>query len=212
MRADGINPRTGMVVAGCSVFLVFGFMFTVSGIKGEKLGKVPLLAIGPAICLPGVAAIVLANKTQGCTKWPYRCRWPRRGREPPEGKEAQEPWDRGEGPDRPARGGDDSVSTVTTVGESCRLIRSVEQDEVLRYLRACYPASAFAAARDISDYCALDRLCAPRESMAYGAGHGSVVYMPRDSIVVYSRRDSAPYTSYCCINPRDFTWGRETVV
>lgn len=70
MRPDDINPRTGLVVALVSVFLVFGFMFTVSGMKGETLGNIPLLAIGPAICLPGIAAIALARKTEGCTKWP----------------------------------------------------------------------------------------------------------------------------------------------
>ncbi|XP_066468705.1 transmembrane protein 215 [Tiliqua scincoides] len=74
MRPDDINPRTGFVVALVSVFLVFGFMFTVSGIKGETLGDIPLLAIGPAICLPGIAAIALTRKTDGCTKWPEnRC-------------------------------------------------------------------------------------------------------------------------------------------
>lgn len=74
MRPDDINPRTGLVVALVSVFLVFGFMFTVSGIKGETLGNIPLLAIGPAICLPGIAAIALTRKTDGCTKWPEtRC-------------------------------------------------------------------------------------------------------------------------------------------
>ncbi|XP_020646787.3 transmembrane protein 215 [Pogona vitticeps] len=74
MRPDDINPRTGLVVALVSVFLVFGFMFTVSGIKGETLGDIPLLAIGPAICLPGIAAIALTRKTDGCTKWPdHRC-------------------------------------------------------------------------------------------------------------------------------------------
>ncbi|KAJ8403693.1 hypothetical protein AAFF_G00350190 [Aldrovandia affinis] len=55
MSPDGINPRTGMVVAVCSIFLVFGFMFMVSGTKGETLGDIPLIAMGPAICLPGVA-------------------------------------------------------------------------------------------------------------------------------------------------------------
>ncbi|KAJ8407555.1 hypothetical protein AAFF_G00274120 [Aldrovandia affinis] len=70
IRMDRIDPRTGMVVAVCSIFLVFGFMFTVSGVKGEKLGEVPLFGLGLAICLPGVAIIILANKTHGCTKWP----------------------------------------------------------------------------------------------------------------------------------------------
>ncbi|XP_053145183.1 transmembrane protein 215 [Hemicordylus capensis] len=92
MRPDDINPRTGLVVALVSVFLVFGFMFTVSGIKGETLGDIPLLAIGPAICLPGIAAIALARKTDGCTKWPEnRCCPPCRCcRKKPKDKDALE--------------------------------------------------------------------------------------------------------------------------
>ncbi|XP_064194036.1 transmembrane protein 215-like [Anguilla rostrata] len=197
VRADGINPRTGMVVAICSVFLVFGFMFTVSGMKGEKLGRVPLLALGPAICLPGVAAIFLANKTKGCTKWPswrHRCR-PRKQRGDPES-------------------GDDTMST-TTVGESSRLIQDVEQNKLLRYLQDLYPKRAFAAAREISDYCALEQLCAPREGVAFVSASSSVGHEPRDSFVVLSPRDGAhsPYASYCCqIDPKDFTSGHETMV
>ncbi|KAJ8403694.1 hypothetical protein AAFF_G00350200 [Aldrovandia affinis] len=99
------------------------------------------------------------------------------------------------------------------VGESSHLIRSVVQDEVLHYLRACYPASSFMATRDISNYWVFDRLCAPRDSVAYTAVHSSVVYMPRESIVVYSRWESTPYRTHCCyINPRDFSWGNGTVV
>ncbi|XP_036407751.1 transmembrane protein 215-like [Megalops cyprinoides] len=220
MRPDHINPRTGIVVALCCIFLVFGFMFTVSGTKGETLGDIPLIALGPAICLPGVVALILAKKTKGFTKCPCKCRCARRQRKPRTRRRAQEPWDtvvceelEEARWDRRARSGEDSVSTTTTVGESSHLIRSIEQDEVLRYLRACYPASTFMATRDVSNYCVFDRLCSPRDSVAYTAARSSVVYMPRDSIVVYSRRDSTPYSTYCCyINPRDFSWGNETVV
>ncbi|KAJ7335906.1 hypothetical protein JRQ81_013847 [Phrynocephalus forsythii] len=45
-------------------------MFTMSGIKGETLGDIPLLVIGPAICLPGIAALTLAKKTNTCPKLP----------------------------------------------------------------------------------------------------------------------------------------------
>ncbi|XP_061102892.1 transmembrane protein 215-like [Conger conger] len=196
LRADGINPRTGMVVAICSVFLVFGFMFTVSGMKGEKLGRIPLLALGPAICLPGVVAIVVANKTQGCTKWPFwQWRRPRKQRGVP-------------------ASGEDTMST-TTVGESSRLIRDVEQGKLLRYLRDFYPTRGFRATREISDYCALEQLGAPGEGRDYASGSGSVGHVTRDSVVVLSPRDGAPstYASYCCgDDPTDFRMSHETMV
>ncbi|POI31154.1 hypothetical protein CIB84_005095 [Bambusicola thoracicus] len=66
MRPDDINPRMGLVVALVSIFLMCGFMFPVSGIKGETLRDILLLAI----CLPGIAIIALTRKTDGCTKWP----------------------------------------------------------------------------------------------------------------------------------------------
>ncbi|XP_066576448.1 transmembrane protein 215-like [Amia ocellicauda] len=195
-----------------------------SGMKGETLGDIPLIAIGPAICLPGVAAIILARKTNGCTKCPTRCR--RKKRKEKKVRELREvPWDPGSGKGsgvdlqslhkdrRPSRSGGDSVSSATTVGESRSLIRKVDQDEVMRYLQACYPYSAFKGIQDVNSYCVFDRMGAPRDSVAYTAVQSSVVYVPRDSIVVYSRRDSTPYGTYCCyINPRDFSWGNETVV
>ncbi|XP_018591213.1 transmembrane protein 215-like [Scleropages formosus] len=230
LRVGGINPRTGLVVALCGVFLVFGFMFTVSGMKGETLGDVPLLAIGPVICLPGVAAIVLANKTKGCTEFPYWCKRPwkhrgtgvwvgagaRTGRHSKESRNRRicEDLEALQGR-RIGRTGEDSVSSTTTVGESSRLIRSIERDEVLRYLQACYPSSTFLTDRNTSDYRAVDRLCPSRESTAYGTTRYSAVHVPRDTIVVYSRtrRDSNPYGSFCCyISPRDFSWGNETIV
>ncbi|XP_039615165.1 transmembrane protein 215-like [Polypterus senegalus] len=222
MRPDDINPRTGLIVALCSVSLVFGFMFTVSGIKGETLGDIPLIAIGPAICLPGLAAILLAKKTDGCTKCPFTKCCARKRALDKENSELLKPsWDlesgKGsrdglDGPDDSmhVRSGEDSVSSTTTVGESRSLIRRVDENEVLRYLEACYPSNVFSG---VSSYCALDRMCIPRDSIAYTATRNSVVYIPRDSIVVFSRRESSPYGTYCCyINPGDFTWGHETVV
>ncbi|XP_036447772.1 transmembrane protein 215-like [Colossoma macropomum] len=71
MRADGINPRVGMTVAFCSIFLVFGFMFAVSGTRGEALGPVPLIALGPAVFFPALVVIILALKTNGFRSWPW---------------------------------------------------------------------------------------------------------------------------------------------
>ncbi|KAJ7335395.1 hypothetical protein JRQ81_013336 [Phrynocephalus forsythii] len=165
MRPDDINPRTGLVVALVSVFLVFGFMFTVSGIKGETLGDIPLLAIGPAICLPGIAAIALTKKTDGCTKWPeHRCCPPCAcccggggGRQKTRDKDVLEllrtPSDLESGrgscdelapkayaapPAGSARGEEDSAGAP---GEEVkkRLAPGVAQQEMLRYLENCYP-------------------------------------------------------------------------
>ncbi|XP_033890576.3 transmembrane protein 215-like [Acipenser ruthenus] len=223
MRPDDINPRTGLVVAFCSIFLVFGFMFTVSGLKGETLGDIPLLAIGLALFLPGIGAIMLARKTDGCTNCLCCTQCCRRKKEKnKEGSELLEvPWDLESGKggcndwdkDRHLRSGEDSVSTTTTVGESRSLIRKVDQEEVIRYLEACYPSSVFTRVRDVTSYNVLDHMCAPRDSVAYIAARNSVVYLPRDSIVVYTHRDSTPYGRYCCyINPVNFSWSHETVV
>ncbi|MBN3271785.1 TM215 protein, partial [Polyodon spathula] len=223
MRPDDINPRTGMVVAFCSIFLVFGFMFTVSGMKGEMLGDIPLFAIGLALFLPGTGAIILARKTDGCTNC-LCCSQCCRGKKEKnkEGLELLEvPWglESGKGgyddldKDRHLRSGEDSVSTTTTVGESRSLIRRVDQEEVIRYLEACYSSSVFTRVQDVTSYNVLDRMWAPRDSIAYTAAHNSVVYLPRDSIVGYTHRDSTPYGGYCCyINPGDFSWSHETVV
>lgn len=166
MRPDDINPRTGFVVALVSVFLVFGFMFTVSGIKGETLGDIPLLAIGPAICLPGIAAIALTRKTDGCTKWPENRARPTCGccrKKPKEkdvlellrtpsdlesgrgscdelAKEAYAPKGQGLSPPKGAGGGEDAAlapcPAITAAAGECQ---SVVQEEMLRYLENCYP-------------------------------------------------------------------------
>lgn len=213
-RLDDISPRTGMVVALASIFLVFGFMFTVSGVKGETLGDVPLIAIGPAICLPGVAAIFIANATKGCTVSPFQDGWlckrgrPRKadGRRICEDLKALHSC-------KKACSGEDSVSTTTTVGETSRLVRGVDRDEVLRYLQDCYPSSTFLETSDKSGTYALDQLCPSQESTLNKATRYISVQAPSDSIVVFSRCKSNSYGSYCCyIPPRDFSWDVETVV
>ncbi|KAJ8281059.1 hypothetical protein GJAV_G00063040 [Gymnothorax javanicus] len=172
VRADGIHPRTGMVVAFCSVFLVFGFMFTVSGIKGERLGRVPLLALGLLICLPGVAAIIVANKTHGCTRWPF---W----------------WQRLWTWTVKQQGApvllEDSAST-TSVGEASRLIRNVEKGKLLHYMRDFPPTRAFMVAQEISDYSTPDELCIAKESVVFAAAAAAsvrVAHVPRDRITCH---------------------------
>ncbi|XP_078461891.1 transmembrane protein 215 [Lampetra fluviatilis] len=70
MHADNINARTGVTVGVLSVFLVFGFMFTVSGFRGESLGGVPLMALGPSIFLPSLGIITFTVWTRGCSNCP----------------------------------------------------------------------------------------------------------------------------------------------
>ncbi|XP_059832285.1 transmembrane protein 215-like [Hypanus sabinus] len=207
MRADNINPRTGLVVALVSVFLVFGFMFTVSGVRGETLGDIPLIAIGPAIFLPGVAVIILAKKTDGCTNW-TRCRdlIARRAAEDQllEGPSAGGSWQdvsknstRSHTPDVEEGGfGVDSKS----------LIRKGDQDAARKYLETYYPSS-------VLNYCVFDRLCSNRDSSFY-----TNVYSTQDS-VIYSPRDSIPYGRYYCCYPSPgearhvrLCWDYETVV
>ncbi|XP_063152766.1 transmembrane protein 215 [Candoia aspera] len=228
MRPDDINPRTGLVVALVSVFLVFGFMFTVSGIKGETLGDIPLLAIGPAICLPGIAAIALTRKTDGCTKWPNRSYCPPCSccRKKPQDKEVLEllrtPSDLESGKSscdelapracaaQPAKaihqgagGGKDSLATPAA--RDCGgLAPRVAQEEMLRYLERCYPempgGNVFVA--EASPYSALDQ---PRgESPAFeGAvaawpAEDDLNVVPSDSVIVCSYTETSPYDRYCC--------------
>nr|XP_060618497.1 transmembrane protein 215 [Anolis sagrei ordinatus] len=192
MRPDDINPRTGLVVALVSVFLVFGFMFTVSGIKGETLGDIPLLAIGPAICLPGIAAIALARKTDGCTKWPDQQQ--QRGGPPGHGccpcrrkkardKDALEllrtPSDLESG-----RGSCDELAVKAASSSSSSLPQDqglaeapkVDQEEMLRYLENCYPempGNVFVA--EGSPFRALEK---PRESPVLEAGAAASAPLP----------------------------------
>ncbi|XP_051875903.1 transmembrane protein 215-like [Pristis pectinata] len=207
MRADNINPRTGLVVALVSVFLVFGFMFTVSGVRGETLGDIPLIAIGPAIFLPGLAAILLAKKTDGCTKWP-RCRdlIRKRGAEEQllDGPSAGGSWQ--DASKNSTRSHTPDVEEGGFGADSKSLIRKSDQEAARKYLETYYPS-------DVFNYCVLDRPCSNRDSSFYTS-----VYSTRDS-VIYSPRDSIPYGRYYCCYPSPgearhvrLCWDYETVV
>ncbi|NWX87185.1 TM215 protein, partial [Nothoprocta pentlandii] len=236
MRPDDINPRTGLVVALVSVFLVFGFMFTVSGIKGETLGDIPLLAIGPAICLPGIAAIALTRKTDGCTKWPKNkclCCKQAKDRDAMELLRSPSDLESGRGScielakkayvkDKRGLRGDDSVSicttttTTTTVGECKSLIKKVEQEEILKYLETCYPempGNVFVG--DGSTYSALEKTSSSptRDSTACPDVEDNIFVAPKDSIIVCSYKENSPYDRYCCyINPTGVNSDQETIV
>lgn len=226
MRPDDINPRTGLVVALVSVFLVFGFMFTVSGIKGETLGDIPLLAIGPAICLPGIAAIALARKTDGCTKWPNGsyCSLCACCRKKPQDKEVLEllrtPSDLESGKSscdelalkardaQPAEesrqvvccGGKDSL--VTSAARDCvALDPKVAQEEMLRYLEKCYPempgGNIFVA--EASPYSALDQ---PRGESP-GLERAADATCPAEDVLNVVPSDSIIVCSYTESSPYD---------
>ncbi|KAM6473159.1 transmembrane protein 215 [Liasis olivaceus] len=224
MRPDDINPRTGLVVALVSVFLVFGFMFTVSGIKGETLGDIPLLAIGPAICLPGIAAIALTRKTDGCTKWPNRSYCPPCGccRKKPHDKEVLEllrtPSDLESGKSscdelapRAQSAGGGRGSLAGPAAQDCGgSAPEVAQEEMLRYLEKCYPempgGNVFVAG--VSPYSALDQ---PRGeppacegAAAAWPAEDDLSVVPSDSVIVCSYTEASPYDRYCCyINPAE---------
>ncbi|XP_043530116.1 transmembrane protein 215-like [Chiloscyllium plagiosum] len=209
MRADNINPRTGLVVALVSVFLVFGFMFTVSGVRGETLGDIPLIAIGPAIFLPGLAAILLAKKTDGFSKWPAAlcCG---RDRRDTEGELLAAPSIGGSWQDMSKTSTRTQTPEVEEGGfsvDSRSLIRKSDQEAARRYLETYYPSGVF------NNYCAFARLCSNRDSAFYTS-----VYSTRDS-VVYSPRDSVPYGRYYCCYPSPgetqhvrLCWDYETIV
>ncbi|XP_030423906.1 transmembrane protein 215 [Gopherus evgoodei] len=235
MRPDDINPRTGLVVALVSVFLVFGFMFTVSGMKGETLGDIPLLAIGPAICLPGIAAIALTRKTDGCTKWPDNkrpCCKKAKDKEVVELLRTPSDLESGKGScdelakkaylkDRKVLKGEDSVSicttttTTTTTGECKSLIKRVDQDEMLRYLETCYPempGNVLVGEGPI--YSALEKKnFPPWDSAACPDTEDNIFVAPKDSIIVCSYKENSPYDRYCCyINPTGVSPDHETIV
>ncbi|XP_077201392.1 transmembrane protein 215 [Paroedura picta] len=241
MRPDDINPRTGLVVALVSVFLVFGFMFTVSGIKGETLGDIPLLAIGPAICLPGIAAIALTRKTDGCTKWPVtRCCPTGRCccRQKPKDKDALEllrtPSDLESGKGScdelakeayatlerkaiPEGGREEDADATTVAPEGKNLLSKVDQEEMLRYLENCYPempGNVFVA--EGGPYSALDK---PDSPLLEGAAaspdtEDNIFVAPKDSIIVCSYNENSPSDRYCCyINPsEEICSDHETIV
>uniref|UniRef100_UPI00358DF6BE uncharacterized protein n=1 Tax=Myxine glutinosa TaxID=7769 RepID=UPI00358DF6BE len=85
MHADNIDPRTGLTVAVLSVTLFFGFMFVMAGMKGESLGGIPLIAIGMSICIPAVAIMFAAKKTQGFRTCLVLCKDPEKSGEEEEG-------------------------------------------------------------------------------------------------------------------------------
>ncbi|XP_069482104.1 transmembrane protein 215 [Ambystoma mexicanum] len=225
MRPDDINPRTGMVVAVVSVFLVFGFMFTVSGIKGEFLGDIPLLAIGPAICLPGVAAIILAKRTDGCTKWPYNtCACAKKAKADKEviellktpcsdlesGKGSSDELDKKSGPEQPflpkgGGGGSPRAQTRDT---------KQEQEEVLQYLEECYcPSTPLPPGADsATSYCVFQKINSTASRILYTAADDRMVFtahpVPESPV-----EEGAPEDQYCCyINPQEVSWDRETIV
>ncbi|XP_065262020.1 transmembrane protein 215 [Emys orbicularis] len=235
MRPDDINPRTGLVVALVSVFLVFGFMFTVSGMKGETLGDIPLLAIGPAICLPGIAAIALTRKTDGCTKWPddkRPCSKKAKDKEVVELLRTPSDLESGKGScdelakkaylqDRKVLKGEDSVSicttttTTTTMGECKSLIKRVDQEEMLRYLETCYPEMpGNVLVGEGPTYSTLEKKSSPPwDSAACPDTEDNIFVAPKDSIIVCSYKENSPYDRYCCyINPTGVSSDHETIV
>lgn len=236
LRPDDINPRTGLVVALVSVFLVFGFMFTVSGIKGETLGDIPLLAIGPAICLPGIAAIALTRKTDGCTKCPENmrpCCKEVRDRDVVELLRTPSDLESGKGScdelarkayrkDRRGLRGEDTVfictsgTTAPATAEGKSLTQKVEQEQMLKYLESCYPEmpeNVFVG--DASTYSALEKKSSSpsRDSAPCPDIEDNIFVAPKDSIIVCSYKDNSPYDRYCCyINPTGATSDQETIV
>ncbi|NXF76768.1 TM215 protein, partial [Sclerurus mexicanus] len=234
LRPDDINPRTGLVVALVSVFLVFGFMFTVSGIKGETLGDIPLLAIGPAICLPGIAAIALTRKTDGCTKCPENmrpCCKQVKERDVMELLRTPSDLESGKGScaelakkayqkdRRVLRGEENSVfvCTTATMGEcNNSFIKKAEQEDMLKYLETSYtemPGNVFMG--DGSTYSALEKKSSSpsRDSTACPDIEDNIFVAPKDSIIVCSYKDNRPYDRYCCyINPTGVISDPETIV
>ncbi|KFW80446.1 Transmembrane protein 215, partial [Manacus vitellinus] len=235
LRPDDINPRTGLVVALVSVFLVFGFMFTVSGMKGETLGDIPLLAIGPAICLPGIAAIALTRKTDGCTKWPEDmrpCCKRVKDRDVMELLRTPSDLESGKGScdelvkkayqrdRRVLRGEENSIFVCTTVaatmGECNSLIEKVEQEDMLKYLETPYPQMPLTlCVGDGSTYSALEKKSSSpsRDSTACPEIEDNIFVAPKDSIIVCSYKDNSPYDKYCCyINPTGINSDQESIV
>ncbi|XP_031415193.1 transmembrane protein 215 [Clupea harengus] len=183
----------------------------VSGLKGESLGNVPLIAIGPAICVPGVAAIFLANKTNGCTECPAQ--WRRKKRK----KKPQMRQNQSTIPKEPTlerkcgefQAGEDSSSSTTT-GESIWLTCKAEKDEVLLYLRPYHSSSALVATACVSSYCMFEKVHSPMENMV----HTGTPHLPFSTTEPCYKKDRdptiLPYWSFT--QPRDCRWDYETVV
>lgn len=213
-RVEGINPRTGMVVALCSIFLFFGFMFTVSGLKGERLGNVPLIAIGPAICFPGVVAIVVANKTNGCTEVPVQWRCVKKKQ-----KKSQKRQTLSTIPKEPPLPGkwaeiqvvEDSSSLSIATRDSNWLTHKTEMDDALLYIRPYHPSSALVATRCISSYCVIEKVHSPMENTV----HTGMQHLPFSTAVPSCQKDRDGtllpfYWSFT--KPRDCKLDYETIV
>ncbi|CAH2224176.1 transmembrane 215 [Pelobates cultripes] len=225
MRPDDINPRTGLVVALVSIFLVFGFMFTVSGFKGEMLGPIPLIAIGPAIFLPGVAAITLTRRTEGCTKWPYRrfacCKKPK-DKENVELLKTPSDMESGKGSsneldkkgESKKKGEDKESSKVITIGDARTLSNKAEENEVLKYLEQCYSTNTLPGGGENHNTCSVfDKTCAS-DRIIYNATEEKVTIDPRDSDGgVCPQKQNSPHNRYCCyVKPTEVNLDQETVV
>ncbi|KAM4810579.1 transmembrane protein 215 [Rhinophrynus dorsalis] len=223
MRPDDINPRTGLVVALVSIFLVFGFMFTVSGFKGETLGSIPLIAIGPAIFLPGVAAIALARRTDGCTKWPYKqfaCCKKTRDREDVELLKTPSELESGKGSsneldkkgETKEKGEDIESKKVNTIEDERTLTKGVDQDEVLRYLEQCYSSNTLPGGVE-NHNSVFDKTCSA-DRIIYTATEEKVTLDPRDCEAgSHPIKEDSPYSRYCCyVKPTEVNWDQETVV
>ncbi|XP_053556600.1 transmembrane protein 215 [Bombina bombina] len=223
MRPDDINPRTGLVVALVSIFLVFGFMFTVSGFKGESLGDIPLIAIGPAIFLPGVAAISLARRTDGCTKWPYKpwicCKKPK-DKEDVELLKTPSDMESGKGSSNEldkkgeTKGKEDDCepNTAISIEETKSLSGKMDQENGLSYLDKCYSSTALpGGVGNHTSFSAFDKTCSS-DRVIYTATEEKVTFDPRDSDSA-AHSESGPYDSYCCyVKTTEVNWDQETIV
>ncbi|KAM8961327.1 transmembrane protein 215 [Pelodytes ibericus] len=224
MRPDDINPRTGLVVALMSIFLVFGFMFTVSGFKGEMLGPIPLIAIGPAIFLPGVAAIALTRRTEGCTKWPYKryaCCKKGKDKEDVELLKTPSDMESGKGSsnelDRKGeskeKGEDIDSGKVVTIGDARTLVSKMEENEVLKYMEQCYSTNTLPGGSENHTTSVFDKTFSS-DRIIYTATEEKVTLDPRDSdAVVCPQKQESPYNRYCCyVKPTEVNWDQETIV
>ncbi|XP_068127463.1 transmembrane protein 215 [Hyperolius riggenbachi] len=222
MRPDDINPRTGLVVALVSIFLVFGFMFTVSGFKGETLGSIPLIAIGPAIFLPGVAAITLARRTDGCTKWPYKyctccCK---KGRDKENVELLKTPSDKGSSNEldkksKPKEKGEDGESKKITTIEDSKIVPEKEDgDAGQKCLDQCYAKNSLPGGVENHNNCSVFDKKITADRIVYTVTEEKITLDPRDSDAgAYSQGGDNSYNRYCCyVKPTEVTWDQETIV
>ncbi|XP_069622536.1 transmembrane protein 215 [Ranitomeya imitator] len=226
MRPDDINPRTGLVVALVSIFLVFGFMFTVSGFKGETLGSIPLIAIGPAIFLPGVAAITLTRRTDGCTKWPYKyctcCCKKGKDKENVELLKTPSEKESGKGSsneldkkaEKKEKDEGSEPSKIITIGDSRTPNTKVDGDEVMRYLDKCYSTNTLPGGVENHNTCSVFDKKYTQDRIIYTATEEKVTLDPRDSDAgAHPKGGDNSYNRYCCyVKTTEVTWDQETIV